>query len=91
MVTDLSLKAISDGCQNLTSVNISWCDGITENGRYYYLLACHYIVANIRDAGFLKLYLLLIIYFLNVYLLRLRLPPGLATLFLGLPHLRIHQ
>jgi len=35
MVTDLSLKAISDGCPNLTSVNISWCDGITENGKYF--------------------------------------------------------
>jgi len=36
MVTDLSLKAISDGCPNLTSVNISWCDGITENGKYFF-------------------------------------------------------
>jgi len=36
MVTDLSLKAISDGCPNLTSVNISWCDGITENGKFFY-------------------------------------------------------
>lgn len=41
MVTDLSLKAISDGCPNLTSVNISWCDGITENGRYCFFLTFH--------------------------------------------------
>jgi len=51
MVTDLSLKAISDGCQNLTSVNISWCDGITENGKYYFHV-CHYFIASIHDVGF---------------------------------------
>lgn len=40
MVSDLSLKAISDGCPNLTSVNISWCDGITENGKYCLFVLC---------------------------------------------------
>lgn len=40
MVSDLSLKAISDGCPNLTSVNISWCDGITENGKISLFLFC---------------------------------------------------
>lgn len=33
MITDLSLKSLSDGCPNLTHINISWCDGITENGK----------------------------------------------------------
>lgn len=31
-ITDLSLKAISDGCPQLTHINISWCTLITENG-----------------------------------------------------------
>jgi F-box/leucine-rich repeat protein 2/20 len=31
-ISDLSLKALADGCPSLTHINISWCDHITENG-----------------------------------------------------------
>jgi len=31
-ITDESLKALSEGCPNLTHINVSWCDNITEKG-----------------------------------------------------------
>jgi F-box and leucine-rich repeat protein 2/20 len=34
-ITDLSLKDLAAGCHQLTHINISWCDQITENGKIF--------------------------------------------------------
>lgn len=32
-ISDLSLKALADGCSYLTHINISWCENITDIGQ----------------------------------------------------------
>jgi F-box/leucine-rich repeat protein 2/20 len=41
-ITDESLKALAEGCSNLTHINISWCENITEKGNL-----CKFITAKI--------------------------------------------
>lgn len=36
-ITDLSLKALADGCPQLQHINISWCENITEKGEWMYI------------------------------------------------------
>ena len=35
-ITDLSLKALADGCRALTHLNIAWCENITQNGKLFH-------------------------------------------------------
>lgn len=34
-ITDQALKALADGCPQLTYIDLSWCDLISHNGKNY--------------------------------------------------------